>query len=236
NAEATPAPLTPNLLGPKDAFLRLVWQNRDGNVDNSVLFAHNSAALVDGKPDAPAAPWISWPRMNWYGEGDPFTYVLLDTYRTRLRVTGITLVEDPAHPQSWLRDAAFEYWDAARERWVFVQPLLSDAAVHTHRFAKPVEAARFRIVLPTRLCGNPRLGEVVLHGERLGNSHPDVVARRPVAVLFDEGNDLNGYLHRAKIALRGAFAGERCLTTGTEDAYSIAPWPEGSNVFGHTLP
>jgi hypothetical protein len=174
--------------------------------------------------------------MNWYAEGDPFTYLWIDTYRTRLRVTGITLAEDPTHPESWLRDAAFEYWDAAAGRWVFVQPLLSDAAVHTHKFAKPIEAARFRIVLPKMLCGNLRLGEIVLHGDRLGPSHPDVVARRPVAVLFDEGEDLKGFLHRTTFALKGAYSGSRCLTIGGEDAYSFAPWPEGSKVFGHTLP
>src|SRR5262249_41066125 len=109
-------------------------------------------------------------------------------------------------------------------------------AVHTHKFARPVEAARFRIVLPKKLCGNLRLGEVVLHGEKLGCSHPDVAARRPVAVLFDEGNGLSGYLHRATVALEGAYAGTRCLTVGAEDAYSFGPWPEGSKVFGHTLP
>jgi len=174
--------------------------------------------------------------MSWYAEGNPFTYLWIDTYRTQLRVTGITLVEDPGHPESWLRDAAFEYWDATRERWVFVQPLLSDAAVHTHRFAKPVEAARFRIVLPKMLCGNLRLGEVVLHGEKLGPSHPDVLAKRPVAVLFDEGNDLKGFFYRSTIALKGAYSGERCLTIGAEDAYSLGPWPEGSKVFSHTLP
>src|SRR5262249_28234620 len=97
NADEKPAALTPNLLGPKSAFIKLVWQNRDGSVVNDVLFDHDSAALMDGKPDAPAAPWIGWPRMNWYGEGDPSTFVVIDTYRTRLRVTGITLAEDPAH-------------------------------------------------------------------------------------------------------------------------------------------
>jgi hypothetical protein len=174
--------------------------------------------------------------MNWYGEGNPFTYLWIDTYRTRLRVTGITLVEDPAHPESWLRDATFEYWDAAKERWVGVQPLLSDAAVHTHKFARPVESARFRIVLPKQLCGNLRLGEVVLHGEKLGPSHPDVIAKRPVAVLFDEGDDLKGYLPRAKFALGGAYSGNRSLTVHGEPAYSCAPHPEGAKVFGTTLP
>jgi outer membrane protein assembly factor BamB len=236
NAEVKPAPLTPNLLDPKNAFIKLVWQNRNGEVNNSVLLAHDCAALMDGKADAPVSPWIGWPQMNWYAEGDPSTYLWIDTYRTRLRVTGITLAEDPAHPESWLRDAAFEYWDAAAGRWVFVKPLLSDIAVHTHKFAKPIEAARFRIVLPKMLCGNLRLGEIILHGDKLGPSHPDVVARRPVAVLFDEGEDLRGFLHRTTFALKGAYSGSRCLTIGGEDAYSFAPWPEGSKVFGHTLP
>src|SRR5262249_57948528 len=110
--------------------------------------------------------------------------------------------------------------------WVFVQPLLSDAAVHTHKFAKPVESARFRIVLPKMLCGNLRLGEIVLHGEKLGNSHPDVVAKRPVAVLFDEGDDLRGYLHWAKIEHKGAYKGNRRLTITGRDAVPFAPWPD----------
>jgi outer membrane protein assembly factor BamB len=236
NAEVKPAPLTPNLLGPKSAFIKFVWVGGNGELHNWVEFAHDSAALMDGKPDAPALPWISWPQMNWYGEGDPFTYLWIDTYRTRLRVTGITLVEDPAHPESWLRDATFEYWDAEKGRWVFVQELLSDAPVHTHRFARPVESARFRIVLPKRLCGNLRLGEVVLHGERLGPSHPDLIGKRPVAVLFDEGDDLKGYLHRTKIAFGGAYSGQRCLTVEGEAAYSAAPHPEGGRAFGATLP
>src|SRR5262249_26896399 len=236
NAAAKPAALTPNLLGPKSAFVKLVWEDRNGQVQNSVLFARDTKPLMDGKPDAPPAPWISWRQMNWYAEGDPSTSVVIDTYRTLLRVTGVTLVEDAAHPQSWLRDAAFEYWDAAKERWVSVQPLLSDAAVHTHHFSKPVEAARFRIVLPKMFCGNLRLGEIVLHGEKLGCSPPDVAAKRPVAVLFDEGDDLKGYLHWSKVEYGGAYSGNRRLTIDGRDAVSVAPWPEGSNVFGETLP
>jgi hypothetical protein len=86
------------------------------------------------------------------------------------------------------------------------------------------------------LCGNLRLGEIVLHGEKLGCSHPDVAAKRPVAVLFDEGDDLKGYLHWAKIEHKGAYSGNRCLTVDGRDAVAVAPWPEGSKVFGETLP
>src|SRR5262249_53586708 len=66
NAEPKSAPLTPNLLDPKNAFIKLVWSNLNGDVENSVGFIGDSAALMDGKPDAPAVPWIAWPQMNWY--------------------------------------------------------------------------------------------------------------------------------------------------------------------------
>jgi hypothetical protein len=149
-------------------------------------------------------------------------------------VTGITLVEDAAHPESWLRDAALEYWDAAASRWALAQPLLSDAAVHTHHFARPVEASRFRLVLPRGLCGNLRLGEIVLHGEKVGPSHPDVIARRPLAVLFDEGDDLKANLTSQQLHFRfeDAYSGGRCLVLDKDaDAY-----PPFLPPFGHALP
>ncbi len=142
--------------------------------------------LYDGKAEAPAEPWIPWEMVGTFAETSPLNYLLIEAYRTQMEVTGVTLVEDAAHPESWLRDAAIDYWDAAKELWVPIQPLRSDAAVHTHVFAKPVSAARFRIVLPWGVCGNTRLAEIVFHGQVLGCSHPDVVARRPLAVLFDE--------------------------------------------------
>ena len=85
------------------------------------------------------------------------------------------------HPESWLRDAKLDYWNAATEQWVPIMPLLSDAAIHTHVFPQPVEAARFRIVLPDGLYGNLQAGAgSFFHGEALQDaSHPDVVARRP---------------------------------------------------------
>jgi hypothetical protein len=149
--------------------------------------------------------------LGHLAEGSNVTWLLIDTYRTQLRVTGITLVEDADHPESWLRDVRLESWDAATEQWRLVQPLLSNAAVHTHRFARPVEAARFRIVLPKLMYGNLRLAQIVLHGEALGPSHPDVIAKRPVAVLFDEGGDLKDHLTGATFRFEGAFAGGRCL-------------------------
>jgi hypothetical protein len=183
--------------------------------DPQVQLLHPPAALVDGKVDAPPAPWLAWGDVGNFAETSPFNFLLLDTYRTRLRVTAITLVEDPAHPESWLRDAVLEAWDATAEKWVPVQPLLSNAAVHTHKLTTPVEASRFRLVMPWGLYGNLRLAEIVLHGAKAGPAHPDVAARRPMAVLFDEGDELKDILVGTNQGLsfhfEGAYSGRRCL-------------------------
>ena len=173
-------PVEPGVLVERQMIVNFMMNGRAG------AFDADTAALFDGKYDAPAKPWIKWGDIAWLGEGSAFNWVQIDTFRTTLRVSGITLVEDETHPESWVRDAYFEYWDAAQERWIFVQPLLSNAAVHYHQFAQPVESARFRIVLQPGLVGNLRLAEIVFHGEELGGSHPDVQAKHPVAVLFDE--------------------------------------------------
>jgi hypothetical protein len=95
-----------------------------------------------------------------------------------------------------------------------------------------VEAARFRIVLPKLLYGNLRLRQIVLHGEALGSSHPDVIAKRSVAVLFDEGDDLKEHLSGATFRFEGAFAGGRCLTVPANgNAY-----PPFQPPFGHVIP
>ena len=64
---------------------------------------------------------------------------------------------------------------------------------HTHWFDAPLEAAKFRFVSTGGASwpvGNLRWGELVFHGEVLGPSHPDAVANRPVAILFDEREDV----------------------------------------------
>ena len=57
-----------------------------------------------------------------------------------------------------------------------------------------------------------------------------------IAGIIDEGEDLKGYLHWATIEHKEAYSGNRCLTIKDRDAVAVAPWPEGSKVFGETLP
>lgn len=228
NAEQEPWPLTPNLLAEKEVLIKMAAQQ------NHIQFVRPPASLVDGKADAPTEPWLRWGDVGSFAETSPFNYILIDTFRSRLRVTGITLAEDPAHPESWLRDLQFDVWDASREQWTSVQELRSDSVVHTHKFSKPVEGARFRLVLPWGVCGNIRLAEIVFHGEKLGGSHPDVVARRSVAVLFDEGDDLKGCLVTGPLSYKfeGAFSGGRCLSLAA-NGYAAAVYQP---PFGHVIP
>src|SRR5262249_47538597 len=159
--------------------------------------------------------------------------------RTQLRVTGITFVEDPAHPESWLRDVRLQWWDASVEQWRDGPYLLSDSAVHSHVFEKPIEAAKFRFVSTgggTWPIGNVRLGELVFHGEVLGCSHPDAVAKNPVAVLFDEKEtDLACLKSPGRpFAFRygGAFSGGKSLELSAAGETGPAWQPP----FGHAVP
>ena len=238
NAEATPAPLTPNLLAETKALITAVsdppapgdprpWQNK-------------IELLTDGKPDAPPQPWLTWTDVNYIDSGWWAKLALqVDTFHTQLRVTGVTFVEDPAHPESWLRDMRLQWWDAAADRWRDGPYLLSDAAVHTHRFEAPIEAARFRFVSTgggTWPGGNLRLGELVFHGEALGASHPDALAKRPVAVLFDEREDDLSCLKNSgrPVAFQptGAYSGGKCLAL-TGEGIALPTWRP---PFGHAVP
>jgi WD40 repeat protein len=236
NAEAEPWPLTPNLLTPTTCLIRALAGDRQ------VELTHPPDALFDGLADPPAEPWLTWHTVQLFDSGwAGSASIIVDTFHRQLRVRALTFAEDPAHPESWLHDLQLEYWKPATEQWVRVGPLLSNAATHTHVLDAPIEAARFRFSAPPGAygwpIGNLRLGEIVFHGEDLGCSHPDVIARSPVAVLFDEQeSDLT--------CLQNAF--NPAFTFGYTDAYSggkrleltsaatVAPlWQP---PFGHAVP
>lgn len=231
NAEPQDVVPPANLLAPNKTAFQLVRTN-----GQQVEFKHPVARLCDGDRASPETPWIDWREVYPVGSGDTQLTLVLDRFNANLRVTGVTLVEDPTHAESWLRDVRFEFWNPAAETWELAGRLLSDQATHTHLLARSVESARFRFVLPRGFVGNLRLGEILLHGEQLGPSHPDAVLNRDTVVLFDETeSDLaslkypqNGFSFRYD----GAFQGGKCLAMEadkTANAYYRPP-------FGHLVP
>ncbi len=235
NAEATPLPLTPNLISSNAVIVRANLGDKRVDLQNPL------AALFDGQTNAPVNPWINWADLGMLDSGWHGSFSLeIDTFRTQLRVTAITFVEDAAHPESWLRDARLEYWDPAGAKWVFAQYLTADAAVHTHKLVKPVEASRFRLARPDGVgwpASNLRLAEIVFHGNGLGASHPDAIQNRPVAVLFDEYKAALQCLvtgHNPQFEFRSGqgASGATFLALKAEGAAGAAWQPP----FGHTVP
>jgi hypothetical protein len=216
NTEATPLPVMPNIVSPKAVAV----QARMG--DKPVSLQHPAALLFDGETSAPKKPWVSWDDIGMIDSGWRGSFSLeIALVRRVARVTAITFVEDPAHPESWLRDAKLEYWDAASEAWKFAQYLTSDAAIHTHRLSQPIEGMKFRLTRPDGAgwpASNLRLTEIVFHGDDLGPSWPPAVrAKQPVAVLFDEN------LAELNTALQNGFnTGYKPVTAA--DAYSGAAY------------
>lgn len=201
NAAPQAAPLTPNLLTETQALIEAVCDPTTHGDPRT--WRHKVDLLRDGDPTVPKEPWLEWSDISYLDSGWRQKLVVqADLFRSQVRLRGVTFVEDAQHPESWVRDTRLEWWDAAKEKWQPGPYLLfggqapsdgSGTAQHTHWFDQPLEAAKFRFVSTGGASwpvGNLRLGELVFHGEVLGPSHPDAVANRPVAVLFDEREDV----------------------------------------------
>jgi hypothetical protein len=168
NATQAPAALTPNLLTMGSAVFKVTQAHApfaDQNLRNP------TDPLIDGQSSAPAEPWLNW---GVFGYFDFYKVALEVDAKQQLRVTGVTFVEDPRHPESWLRDMRMQVWDAATEKWIDGPYLVSDAATHSHQFEMPIEGTKFRflgtgdMLLEWRWpMGNIRLGELVFHGRIL---------------------------------------------------------------------
>ncbi|MFF7469281.1 PQQ-binding-like beta-propeller repeat protein [Streptomyces sp. NPDC008092] len=219
NARSEAYPLTPNLLVQTYAYLGMqtVDPVRGMTQDPDELFG----LLTDGSADPPARPWLNRTLLNGMGAtGSDHRFLLtVDTFRYQLELTGVTIAEDPAHPESWLRDVLLQWWDARAGAWRDGPMLLSDQALHSHAVEPPLHSGRFRFVTTggsTWPAGNLRLGELVLHGRVLGPSHRDVVENNALAVLFDDRvDDVEDLLldgpHVVDIQEGGAYSGHRCL-------------------------
>ncbi|GHI05735.1 hypothetical protein AQI88_10140 [Streptomyces cellostaticus] len=218
NAREQPYPLTPNLLADIHAFftMRMVDPDYDMGPEPEQGFA----LLTDGSADPPPVPWLNWTLLSSLGSGGSnhrFVFTV-DTFRSRLELTAVTIAEDPAHPASWMRDVLLQWWDTRAGVWRDGPMLLSDRALHSHDIEPPLASSRFRFVTTgggTWPQGNLRLGELVFHGRVLGNSHRDVVDGNGLAVLFDDREDdvqdllLGG--RGVDIQQGGAYSGTRCL-------------------------
>ena len=309
NSAPDVAPLTPNLLTETQALIHAT--SAPTTFGDPRNWKQPIEMLTDGKPDAPPRPWLTWSDINYIDSGwrQKLTLVV-DTFREQLRVTGVTIVEDAAHPESWLRDVRLQWWDAASESWrdgpyltwdagaktntldvatnaEFTPDLKEDPAeeapriiidvcapfgefdaekikkapkegaaapdagqvaadktkhiAHTHMFAQSIEAAKFRFVSTgggTWPSGNLRMGELVFHGERLGASHPDVIAKKPLAVLFDEDESelrsslKHGHNPQFDFLYDGAFSGGKALSLKNA-GNAAALWRP---PFGHAIP
>jgi hypothetical protein len=239
NALPEALPLTPNLLKQTDALIE-VRSDPKAHGDPRP-WVHKIDRLRDGDPTPPETPWLEWTEINYIDSGWRSRLTLnVDTFRTQIRLEAITFVEDPAHPESWLRNCRLEYWDPISEAWRPGPYLLSNQATHSHRLEKPIEAARFRIVSAgggSWPAGNLRLGELVFHGQVLGPSHPDAVANRPVAVLFDEREDdlkamMAAPLRPFSFHYADAYHGGKSLLL-KEEGSTVANWQP---PFGHCVP
>jgi hypothetical protein len=250
NAAPDAAPLAPNLLTETQALIEARCEPTTHGDPRT--WQHKIDLLRDGDPTAPSTPWLEWSDINYIDSGWRQKLVVqVDTFRSQIRVRGVTIVEDAAHPESWTRDTHLQWWDATDGVWkdgpllLFRGPKPDDAksapqVSHTHWFDTPLEAAKFRFVSTGGASwpvGNFRWGELVFHGEVLGPSHPDAVANRPVAVLFDEREDdlrnLTAY-GEYPFAFRydDAFSGGKSLAL-TRAGLTCATWRP---PFGHVLP
>ncbi|MEU1378078.1 PQQ-binding-like beta-propeller repeat protein [Streptomyces triculaminicus] len=241
NATHPPLDPTPNLI--KDTHALISAELTDPRLVIDLTAQNPVETLYDGRPDAPAVPWLPWLVVNLVDSGWHGKFLLtVDTVRTQVELTGITFAEDPAHPESWLRDVRIQWWEAENEIWHDGPMLLSDEALHSHPIQPPLRAARFRFATTgggSWPSGNIRLGELVLHGRTLGASHRDVLARRGRAVLFDERvEDLRASFqhgHNPMFGFQrgGAFSGGTCLRmSGPGQAH---PAFMGA-TFGHSVP
>lgn len=168
NATREPDSLIPNLLAGEETTFR-VTQAQTPFRDQGMRRPTDS--LIDGESKPPTEPWLSWSIL---GSLDFYKVALEVDAKQPLRVNGVTFVEDPAHPESWLRDMRMQVLDSATNKWIDGPYLVSDAATHTHKLDKPLEGSKFRFIGTGNMLqewrwpmGNIRLSEIVFHGTKL---------------------------------------------------------------------
>jgi len=230
NALPTPYPLNTSILTTTNCR-----PESYGNPDSSSYHIQDNiyltgtpqpSLLVDGSATPPASPW----NIAALTPGNTFC-LQINTWNRVMRVDAVTFAEDPAHPESWLRDTTVQYLEPLTQTWMNGPALRSDVATHTHLISPSITTSQIRFNLPPKSTAALRLGEVAIHGALLGGSHPDVFAQRDTAVLFDEGTDFSGTLGGSwSFQMTDAYSGARCLNVA---GYA----PSGLwTVFGPSFP
>jgi len=208
----------------------------DPNPEDGNNTEERARKLCDGDFSPPKTPYLHWKDISWFGEGAPLNWLEFEMFNTAVKLTGVAFYEDPEHPESWLRDVHIEVWNSEIGVWEFVQKMLSDSSVHYHELNSPVVGRKFRIISPPGLVGNIRLGEIVFFGEVIGPAHPDVLAKKDVATLFDEAMDnfsfSFSYNNNAKFDYTDAVSGVTSFAVGPNaDVGALWYWP-----WGHLIP
>lgn len=158
----------------------------------AVIWNHPVERMIDGNLTAPG-PWLTWSTLEsidsgWNGD----LVFVVDGFRTLFEIDAVAFVEDSATPSSWLHDMKLEWWNKTAATWQFHQYLTSNSATHVHTLDVPLTATKIRLskANPTATSAWPRgnllLAEFGFLGKSLGCSAPDVQAKLPVAVLYDE--------------------------------------------------
>ena len=167
------APLTPNLLVQAKAVIRVLHG-----------LQNPQEMLTDGDPNPPIKPWLTWTTVGIVDSGWVSKVPLeIEAPNSTMRVTGITIAEDPANPQSWMKDALFQVWNPVTGVWEDGAWISADSVTHTHKFEKPLVGSKFRFIgdkTPDSPgtggwgwpVGNLRMAELVFHGEVVDQPKP----------------------------------------------------------------
>jgi hypothetical protein len=142
------------------------------------VFAAPNPVPAGYAPTPPAAPWLFDRVVESFASSAANTEPYIIRFRfpvdpktgqATVRFTAISLWDDPAHPESWLRDLRLDVRDSPDYAWRPVSRLISDQAARSYLVTdpahpgRPVSAAEFRLVLPPGLAGNLRLAAIALH-------------------------------------------------------------------------
>ncbi|MCP2259294.1 Outer membrane protein assembly factor BamB, contains PQQ-like beta-propeller repeat [Streptoalloteichus tenebrarius] len=167
SGNAIPPVTAPNLLNdPAHTVVQFVgWDEK-----RPVALRADQLLATTPNPTPPAMPLLSDPMIEFTAESFALCYLHI---RPPEAVTfdALTLWDDPAHPESWLRHLRLDVRRTPDDVWRPITHLVAGTASRSYRItdpAQPVSASALRLVVPPGLAGNLRLAGIALH--RLGTT------------------------------------------------------------------